>query len=87
MKKVIIVEFNLVLENTKLKEDMGIESLQFSKCSFNILNVEYFRESLDSNGEIEPYTVVVLETGLSLCLDIEYEKFKRLFIKTIEENE
>lgn len=87
MRKAIMVEFNLVLENSKLKEDLGIENLQFSKCTFNILNVEYFRESLDSQGDPEPYTIAILDTGLTLCLDITYNDFKKLFIKTVEENE
>lgn len=85
--KSIIVEFNLVLENSRLKEDMGIEQLMFSKCSFNMLDVEYFRESLSADGDAEPYTVVGLETGLILCLDVTYEEFKILFKKAIEKNE
>jgi hypothetical protein len=83
MRKIVMVEFNLVLENSKLKEDMGIESLQFSKCTFNIANVEYFRESLDSDGEVEPYTMVILDTGSVLCLDITYEDFKKLYKKAV----
>jgi hypothetical protein len=78
-----MVEFNLVLENSKLKEDLGIENLQFSKCTFNIANIEYFRESLNGDGEAEPYTVAILDTGSVLCLDITYEDFKKLYKKNV----
>ncbi len=83
MRKIVMVEFNLVLENSRLKEDLGIENLHFSKCTFNIANIEYFRESLNGDGEAEPYTVAILDTGSILCLDITYENFKKLYTKTI----
>ncbi len=47
-----MVEFNLVLENSRLKEDLGIEHLHFSKCTFNIANIEYFRELVISQDQI-----------------------------------
>ena len=83
MQDRIMVEFNLVMENSKLKEDMGIESLHFSKCTFNLCNIEYFRESFDSDGELEPYTVAILDTGLLLTLDVPYPDFKKLYTKKI----
>jgi hypothetical protein len=86
MKK-IMVEFNLVLENSRLKEDIGIEQLHFSKCTFNILSTEYYRESLDDNGDPEPYTTVITDTNLILCLDITYDAFDKLYKKLSNENE
>lgn len=80
-----MVEFGLVLENSKLKEDMGIESLTFSKCCFNILAVDYYRESFDDEGNIEPYTVVVLDTGTLLTLDLPYSDFKKHIQKKYEQ--
>lgn len=74
-----IVEFNLVLENTKLRENMGIEQLQFARCSFNIHDISYYRESLDAEGDKEPYTVIILESGLSLCLDVTYGEFDYIY--------
>ena len=74
-----IVEFNLVLENTKLRENMGIEQLQFARCSFNIDDISYYRESLDAEGDKEPYTVIILESGLSLCLDVTYGEFDYIY--------
>ena len=74
-----IVEFNLVLENTKLKETMDIEQLQFARCSFNIFDISYYRESLDTDGDKEPYTVIILESGLSLCLDVTYGEFDYIY--------
>lgn len=82
-----MVEFNLVLENSRLKEDIGIEQLHFSKCTFNMLSIEYYRESLDSNGDPEPYTTIVTDTGLLLCLDVEYKDFDKLYKNVINEDE
>lgn len=81
MKERLMVEFSLVLENSRLKEDMGIESLTFSKCCFNILAVDYYRESFDDEGNVEPYTVVILDTGRQLTLDLPYEQFKKIYTK------
>lgn len=78
-----MVEFSLVLENSRLKEDMGIESLTFSKCCFNILAVDYYRESFDDEGNVEPYTVVVLDTNRQLTLDLPYTEFKKIYAKKI----
>ena len=83
MRKVVMVEFNLVLENSRLKEDLGIEHLHFSKCTFNLLTVDYYRESFDGEGEIEPYTVVILDTGILLTVDIPYNEFKKIYTKKI----
>jgi hypothetical protein len=83
MKERVMIEFNLVLENTRLKEDMGIESLHFSKCTFNLLTVDYYRESFDGEGEVEPYTVVILDTGILLTVDIPYNEFKKIYTKKI----
>lgn len=80
-----MVEFSLVLENSRLKEDMGIESLTFSKCCFNILAVDYYRESFDDEGNVEPYTVVILDTGRQLTLDLPYSEFKKFIQKKYEQ--
>lgn len=76
-----MLEFNLVLENSRLKEDIGIEVLHFAKCMFNILDVEYYRESFDDEGNVEPYTVIILDTGIQISLDIPYEEFKDIYRK------
>jgi len=85
MKERVMVEFGLVLENSRLKEDMGIESLTFSKCCFNILAVDYYRESFDDEGNVEPYTVVILDTGRQLTLDLPYNDFKKFIQKKYEQ--
>jgi len=74
-----IVEFNLVLENSKMKEDLGIEQLHFAKCAFNLHDVIYYRESVDDDGETEPYTLIIIEPGISLCIDTPYEEFNKFF--------
>lgn len=84
-KNKILVEYNLVLENTRLKEDIGIESLHFSKSTFDLLDITYFRESFTDDGELEPYTVIVLESGILMTIEVPYEEFKTLYIKKINE--
>lgn len=76
-----MLEFNIVLENSRLKEDIGIEVLHFAKCMINILDVEYYRESFDDEGSIEPYTLIILGTGIQISLDIPYEEFKDIYKK------
>lgn len=76
-----IVQFNLVLENSKMKEDLGIEQLHFSKCSFDLDGVIYYRESVDDDGEPEPYTLIIIDPGISICIDIPYDDFHKLFIE------
>lgn len=87
MKDKVMMELSLVLENSKLKEDMGIESLHFAKCTFNILTIDYYRESFTEDGELEPYTVVILDTGILLTVDKPYEEFKYIYNKAIKEYE
>jgi len=81
MKKRVMLEFNIVLENSRLKEDIGIEVLHFAKCMINILDVEYYRESFDDEGSVEPYTVIILGTGIQITLDVEYNNFKEIHKK------
>jgi hypothetical protein len=76
-----MLEFNIVLENSRLKEDMGIEVLHFAKCMFNILEVDYYRESFDDEGTVEPYTVIILDKGIQITLDVPYDEFKDIYKK------
>jgi len=85
MRTRVMIECNLVLENARLKEDMGIESLHFSKCTFNLAAIEYYRESFDGEGELEPYTVIILDTGVLLTVDITYDEFKKIYIKKMSD--
>lgn len=75
----IFKEYNVVLENSKLLEELGIEKLMFAKVTIDLTQVVVFRESLDANGDIEPYTIVYTEQGTSFCIDISYEDFQIMF--------
>lgn len=74
-----IVEFNLVLENSRMKEDLGIEQLHFAKCAFDLESVIYFRESVSDDGDPEPYTLIIIDPGVSLCIDTPYEEFFKFY--------
>lgn len=76
--KQLFKEFGLVLENSKMKEDMGIEQLIFSRLTFDLTTILGFRESMNDMGELEPYTVVYTDTA-HYCLDISYTDFAIIF--------
>jgi hypothetical protein len=73
--KPVFKEYGLVLENMKLKEDLGIESLIFAKITVDITSLIAFRESVNDQGEPEPYTVIYLDNGQSFCIEVSYEDF------------
>ncbi len=86
--KPIFKEYGLVLENSKLKEDLGIESLIFTKITVDLTTLIAFRESVNDNGEIEPYTYIYLENGQSFCIEISYDDFLIVFhTEVINKNE
>ena len=72
--KQLFKEFGLVLENSKMKEDMGIEQLIFSRITFDLTTITGFRESMNDMGDIEPYTVIYTDTA-HYCLDISDTDF------------
>lgn len=73
--KPVFKEYGLVLENMKLKEDLGIESLIFAKITVDITSLIAFRESVNDQGEPEPYTVIYLDNGQSFCIEVPYDDF------------
>jgi hypothetical protein len=73
-----MTDFEVVLENIKLKEDLGIEQLIIANCTIDLFSVIAYRESYTEDGELEPYTIVVLPYGVAYCLNIPYEEFKIL---------
>lgn len=77
--KSLFKEYNIVLENLKLKEDMGIDALIFAKITVDVAQLVSFRESVNDNGDIENYTVVHTLSGHTFCLDIPYEEFQIMF--------
>lgn len=80
------VELTAVLENVKMKEDMGIEQLYRSRLMINITDVEGFRESTDDDGNIEPFVMLYMKDGKVFCIDLPYDDFKILFKKYKNDN-
>lgn len=73
--KPVFKEYGLVLENSKLKENLGIESLIFAKITVDISSLIAFRESVNDDGQTEPYTVIYLDNGQSFCIEVPYDDF------------
>ena len=38
-------------------------------------------KSVDDDGEPEPYTLIIIDPGISICIDIPYDDFHKLFIE------
>lgn len=75
----IHIELIAVLENVKMKEDIGIEQLYKVRQTINMLEVDGFRESVSEDGEIEPFVIVYMRDGSRCCFDKTYNDFKILF--------
>jgi|LakMenE01Jun11ns_1017448.scaffolds.fasta_scaffold9879882_4 hypothetical protein len=75
------VELTVILENVKMKEDLGIEELYRLRLTINMLDVEGFRESIDDNGNLEPFVMLYMKDGKLFCIDLSYDNFKILFKK------
>lgn len=76
-------EFEIVLENTRMKEDLGIEVLATAKCVVDLASIIGYRESFSDNMEVEPYTVILFSPGFSWTLNIPYNEFKILHNREI----
>jgi hypothetical protein len=75
------VECNLIMENLKVKEMTGKETLIEVPFSFDIGTIEAFRQSVDDEGYPEDYTVVYTDFGASYCIDISYGEFNYMHKK------
>ena len=75
-------EFEVVLENIKMKEDLGIEVLMTAKCVIDLSSVIAYRESVSEDEEIEPYTIVLLPSTI-WTLNIPFPDFKKLHNREI----
>lgn len=82
--KPVFKEYGLVLENSKLKEDLGIESLIFAKITVDITSLIAFRESVNDDGNTEPYTVIYLDNGQSFCIEVPYDDFLITFYTEVK---
>lgn len=75
----VFKEFGLVLEDKNMKENLGIEKLCFSKITIDLTTTIAYRESLNDDGEYEPYTYLYTDQGVHFCLDIPYDDFSIIF--------
>lgn len=75
-------EFEVVLENSKMKEDLGIEVLATAKCVIDLSSVIAYRESITEDDQPEPYTIVYF-AGFSWTLNIPYDEFRILHNREI----
>jgi hypothetical protein len=57
----VFKEFGLVMEDKNMKENLGIEKLCFSKVTIDLTTLIAFRESLNDDGEYEPYTYITYD--------------------------
>lgn len=65
-----------VVESTK-NRDLGIKSLIFIKQAFLKDDVVEFRESVDDDGNVEPYTYVLTTNG-EMCINMRFSDFAKL---------
>jgi hypothetical protein len=75
-----------VLENAKMKEDMGIEQLYRVRQMINMYDVDSFRESIDDDGNLESFVMIYMKDGSRYCIDKTYDEFKKLFKKYNNDN-
>ena len=75
-------EFEVVLENIRMKEDLGIEVLATAKCVIDLASIIAYRESFSEDMEVEPYTIILLP-GVSWTINIPYNEFKILHNREI----
>lgn len=73
MRKWTYVE--IVVESAK-QRDLGIKNLIFIKQAFAKEDVLEYRESVDDEGDVEPYTYV-FTTQSEFCVNMTFENFKR----------
>ena len=66
---------NLIMENQKVKEMTGKETLVEVPFCFDIGTVLAYRQSIDEEGYPEEYTVLYTDLGISYCIDISYGEF------------
>jgi len=70
----------MILTNVKSKELTGMEELIFVPAVIDITDVVHFRQSVDDDGNLEPYSYIYTETIGSMCIDIPFSEFKEIFL-------
>ena len=77
---------NLIMENLKVREMTGKETLIEVPFSFALDVVTSYRQSVDDEGYPEDYTVVYTDMGTSYCIDITYGEFDYMHKKFRNDN-
>lgn len=78
---------NLIMENQKVKEMTGKETLVEVPFCFDIGTVLAYRQSIDEEGYPEEYTVLYTDLGISYCIDISYGEFNFMHKKFRDKSE
>lgn len=73
-----LYQTEIVLENSHEKELLGKSENIFVKCTLDLHGVSSFRETLDDDIELEPFTQVYLKSGYSHCINIPYNDFLKI---------
>ena len=73
-----LYQTEIVLENSHEKELLGKSENIFVKYTLDLHDVSSFRETLDDDTELEPFTQVYLKSGYSHCINIPYNDFLKI---------
>lgn len=73
-----LYQTEVVLENAHEKELLGITQDIFVKYTLDLHDVSSFRETLNNDTELEPFTQVYLKSGYSHCINIPYDHFLKI---------
>lgn len=82
----MIVDCNIIMNNIKIKELTGKESIILTPFSFDISMVTAYRQSIDDDSNPEDYTVIYTEYGDVYCIDITYGEFNYMYKKFTDAN-
>jgi hypothetical protein len=73
-----LFQTEVILENAHEKELLGKSEDIFVKYTLNLNDVSSFRETLDDDGNLEPFTQVYLKSGHSHCINITFSNFLKI---------
>jgi hypothetical protein len=73
-----LYQTEVVLENSHEKELLGTSEDIFVRYTLDLHDVSSFRETLDNDVNLEPFTQVYLKSGHSHCINIPYSEFLKI---------
>jgi hypothetical protein len=74
-----MIDCNIIMENKKIRELTGVESLILVPFSFDIDVIIAYRQSVDDEGNTEDYTVIYTDSGETWCIDIPYSELNKIY--------